>query len=608
MSLSILLRSVLQASDSNFAFTNGELTPLEPRTKKIMEGISPLIQSQVPDFVSSDHTNFVAFLEAYYEWMEQEGNATERTLLLNDNYDIETTIDSFISSFEDKFMSDFPVEFETDSLGNLVNRKNILKRIKDFYSIKGSEKSFEFFFNAFYNSILEVYYPRNDIIDASGGNWIDKKSIRVTSTNGSSNFSMKGQQVIQLDSLKNQTIGFSTIIDVIQYDSYPYKVTELFLGDIQGEFVPGQTVRVYLDDGTYLDETTFGVYTTYEMTSLGINYTIGDNVVVLSSDSGVGATGKVNRVDDQGRIKEVVILDHGVNYTENSNFVIDSKTGDGSASGTAKVGAIADYNGFYYDEGGKPSSRKKLHDNDFYQRFSYVLKTQLSLTKYQDALKSLLHPAGFKFFGDILLTNDLESDTPFHSQAQSEQVHIIGNFTPYTFGTTQDLRNNTAINGSNNDLYPNGFAPGFTGVDANGATLLDGTGPQGYGNTFGHVPEFGITAHVTGTGLSGPLGGTGNDGGTPEGFSSAQGLSLAFFPIFHHPNSNGAGDIPVGSSFGSIIQRSFFAQKIGKHFHSNPTYSTWTSPQFPFLGSTADSAYGKYYSIPYGTTSESNND
>ena len=608
MSLTLLLRSVQGATGNNFAQSNGELTPLDPRTKRVMEGISPLIQSQVPDFANSDHPNFVLFLEAYYEWMEQEGNATERTLLLNDNYDIETTIDSFISSFEDKFMKDFPVDFETDVSGNVVNRKQILKRIKDFYAIKGAEKSFEFFFNAFYSSILEVYYPRVDILDASGGNWIDKKSIRVTSNNGISNFSMKGQQALQLDQVGTQTIGFATIVDVIQYDSFPYKVTELFLGDIQGEFKPGQKVRVYLEDGSYLEETTFGVYTSYTMTSLGINYTIGDNVVVLASDSGVGASGKVNRVDDQGRIKEIVILDHGVNYTEDTSFVIESKTGDGTASGTATVGAVADYDGYYYDEGGKPSSRKRLHDSDYYQRFSYVLKTQLSLAKYRDALKSLLHPAGFKFFGDVLLTDDIKSDSPFHSELQTAQSQRIGNYTPYTFGTTQDLRNNTAINGSNNDLYPNGFAPGFTGVGANGVTLLDGSGDQVYGNTFGHVPEFGITAHVTGTGLTAPLGGTGNAGGTPEGFSAAQGLSLAFFPIFHHPNTSGSENISTGASFGSIVHRHFFDLNLGKHFHSNPTYSTWTSPQFPYLGSTAESDYGRYYSIPYGTTSESNND
>ena len=32
--------------------------------------VSPLIREQVPDWVRDDHSIFVDFLEAYYEWME----------------------------------------------------------------------------------------------------------------------------------------------------------------------------------------------------------------------------------------------------------------------------------------------------------------------------------------------------------------------------------------------------------------------------------------------------------------------------------------------------------------------------------------------------------
>ena len=91
MTLTLLLRG----ATGQTIFDNGELRSLDPRTKSIVKGISPLIESQVPDFTNLDHPNFVAFIEAYYEFMEQKGNAVDRTLLLNDYYDIETTIDDF---------------------------------------------------------------------------------------------------------------------------------------------------------------------------------------------------------------------------------------------------------------------------------------------------------------------------------------------------------------------------------------------------------------------------------------------------------------------------------------------------------------------------------
>ena len=98
--------------------------------------------------------------------------------------------------FQNTFMNGFPKDFEVDSVGNTVDRKILLTRIKDFYGTKGTEKSFEFS-SCFCNSVCEFYYPRNDILETSGGKWIEKKSIRVSSINGTSNFDMVGKTVFQ---------------------------------------------------------------------------------------------------------------------------------------------------------------------------------------------------------------------------------------------------------------------------------------------------------------------------------------------------------------------------------------------------------------------------
>lgn len=594
MTLTLLLRG----ATGQTIFDNGELRSLDPRTKSIVKGISPLIESQVPDFTNQDHPNFVAFIEAYYEFMEQQGNAVDRTLLLNDYYDIETTLDDFVDSFEHKFMRNFPKEQAIDSDGNLLNRASLLKRVRDFYAIKGSESSFAFFFDAFYNSVAEVFYPSEKILDSSSGRWIEKKSIRVTAQNGTGDFQMKGKFITQFDASGNYETATANVIDVLQYDLPPFVVTELFVENISGSFLPNRTIKATLDDGTVLSEKTFGVFNEYNVVNSGTGYKIGDFVTLVDEGSGVGAAARVVRVDNKGRIKEIQIINHGVNYFNDSNFTIESRTGDG-ASGTAVASALAEYDGFYYDDGGKLSSSKKLQDNDYYQRFSYVLKTKLSLAKYRDAVKALLHPSGFKLFGDVLLSDTLQSDSPFHSELQKQEISIIGNYTPYTFGTTQDLRSNNSTSGTSVDLYPVGFAPGFTGVTANG--LLGST--LNYSITIGTVPEGGITAHVVGTGATAALGNTG-----AEGYTSAQVLGLNFFPIYHHPNSRGFAGISAGTSLGALTTRQFSFLNIGLHFHTNPTYSTWTSPRFPYVGSTAGGgAHDQYYSVPYGTTSESNN-
>lgn len=585
MSLTLLLRGTCGDAIPTI-FNNGELVSLDPRTRRLFEGISPLIQSQVPDFVNADHPNFVAFLEAYYEWMEIQGNATERTLLLHDNFDIENTIDAFVESFEDKFMKNIPRVFESDEDGNVLNRKTLLTRIKDFYTVKGTEKSFEFFFHAFYNSICEFYYPHTDLLEASGGKWIEKKSIRVTSDNGVANFNMNGKTVSRLADDNEYEAATARIIDVIQYFSFPYTVTELFLDNIQGEFTAGNLAQVTLDDGTVLTETIFGLIKDFTIVNGGLGYRIGDTVVITNEGSGMGAAATVSRVDDKGVILDIAIQNHGINYTEESTFTVRSETGNGAAVGNIVLSGLAEKDGFFYDDGGKPSSRKKLQDGDYYQRFSYVLKTNLSLKKYAKALKALIHPAGYKVFGDVLLTKKLTSDLPFHSQTAIEELSMVGNYTPYTFGTTQDLRNNS----ESVDLYPDGYAPGYTGVASNNATNAT-------------VPEGGSVAHIVGTGLTGPLGTAGADG-----YTAAQSLDLDYFPIYHHPNIRGLNSIPAGTSFGAIGLDPFFNIPVGHHLHTNPTYSTWTDPLYPYLGSTVDGGtHDQYYSYSYGTTSESPN-
>ena len=59
--------------------------------------------------------------------------------------------------------------------------------------------------------------------------------------------------------------------------------------------------------------------------------------------------------------------------------------------------------GQYLDNKGFVSNNIKLHDGNKFQKFSYVVKGGVQLDNWKDAFKKLVHPAGFKFFGEILL-------------------------------------------------------------------------------------------------------------------------------------------------------------------------------------------------------------
>ena len=69
--------------------------------------ISSHIDSQLPDFVRADHPMFKSFLEAYYEFMEQDPNATYGSAKLMDYADIDDTLESFVSNFKDMYLKNF---------------------------------------------------------------------------------------------------------------------------------------------------------------------------------------------------------------------------------------------------------------------------------------------------------------------------------------------------------------------------------------------------------------------------------------------------------------------------------------------------------------------
>ena len=59
--------------------------------------------------------------------------------------------------------------------------------------------------------------------------------------------------------------------------------------------------------------------------------------------------------------------------------------------------------GRYLDNKGFLSDNIKIHDSDRFQKFSYVVKSGVNINDYELVYKRLIHPAGFKFFGEILL-------------------------------------------------------------------------------------------------------------------------------------------------------------------------------------------------------------
>ena len=134
--------------------------------------ISNLVSSQLPFFVRNDHENFVAFLEAYYEFLEQQTGPVNVSRNLLEQLDVDKT-DIFIQKFYDNFIPLIPESA-------VVDRTLILKNIKDFYRSRGTEKSIRFLMRVLFDEEVEFYYPQKDILRVSDGKWFIEKSLKVT--------------------------------------------------------------------------------------------------------------------------------------------------------------------------------------------------------------------------------------------------------------------------------------------------------------------------------------------------------------------------------------------------------------------------------------------
>jgi len=59
--------------------------------------------------------------------------------------------------------------------------------------------------------------------------------------------------------------------------------------------------------------------------------------------------------------------------------------------------------GLFTTANGFLSDKKYIQDSYYYQQFSYVLKTGKNVSDWKNAFTRLIHPAGFKFFGEIVI-------------------------------------------------------------------------------------------------------------------------------------------------------------------------------------------------------------
>ncbi len=145
------------------------------------EFISNFVEQQFPSFYREEGQTFIAFVKAYYEWLETTGKMTNKTRNLFSTRDIDLTADQFVENFKAKYLFGIPKEIAG-------NKRFLQKHILDIYRSKGSMEGLKLLFRLLYNEEIDVYIPSVDILKTSDGTWVEKKYLEISYSSFNNNF------------------------------------------------------------------------------------------------------------------------------------------------------------------------------------------------------------------------------------------------------------------------------------------------------------------------------------------------------------------------------------------------------------------------------------
>ena len=94
-----------------------------------------------------------------------------------------TNVDATLYNFLDQFRDSF-LEGIVDNLHESVDKRKLIKNIRDLYIAKGTKKGHELFFRLLLNETPQITYPNESMLRLSDGNWQVQNIIRAAPNTG----------------------------------------------------------------------------------------------------------------------------------------------------------------------------------------------------------------------------------------------------------------------------------------------------------------------------------------------------------------------------------------------------------------------------------------
>jgi hypothetical protein len=142
---------------------------------------------------------------------------------------------------------------------------------------------------------------------------------------------------------------------------------------------------------------------------------------------GLNADITANVVTSNGEVTALQVIDSGFAYSNGE--IVDFVSEDNLRAGTAKM--ILDGHGigigYYRSSKGFLSDDIYVHDGDYYQEYSYEILSKISVDRYADMFKKVMHTAGTKFFGSALIVEEANAAIAMSSISTGQEVQFNSN-------------------------------------------------------------------------------------------------------------------------------------------------------------------------------------
>jgi len=400
------------------------------------------VQTQLPDYIRGDpaYAQLLKFLELYWEWAQLEGSNNPVELIANAeaNKTIDATIDAFVTYFAQTYLDDFPLIYDPAEASPTVKahkRAQICRLIKhadELYVSKGMEDSFRTVFRVLYDEEIDLFYPKTVILKPSDGHWREDITVKITIDSGDINaFDLEYGSASVVESVDAAgtilTGGRGTIESIVAVNTYhELYFTPGSLVNITKEyqttsgktapFSPGNKVQLTMGSTSVVGTILPVVSVTSVADAVGGHF-VGDVITAGSSMPVLDTNTKlvVKSVTANGTIKAFNVVQSGWDLTPDQTILYDAAL---NVVGSCTVGGLTYYPGAYKTVEGVnpgflsdqikvrgPLSIKSLpygHTPDeYYQEFSYVIKSAVNPDEWEPTIRALLHPAGYQVFANV---------------------------------------------------------------------------------------------------------------------------------------------------------------------------------------------------------------